>query len=80
MSHVLHQTAQPTLASRFSISVRRTGAKLLAAHRARATARLVHAMTDEQVADCGIDRSAVTGNVPVIEIERRLMDRLVNAR
>lgn len=80
MSHAIHQTTPPTLANRFSISVRKTGAKLLAAHRARATARLVGTLADEQVADCGIDRSKITGNVPVMEIERGLMDRLMNAR
>jgi len=49
------------------------------AERAR-TRRVVAALSAEQLADVAIDRATVVPDRPVIEVERGLMDRLLNLR
>ena len=80
MSYVLNHSNQSTIAGRLAILLSKAGAKARSAYLTYVSRKLLRSLTDRQLADCGIDRAAAFGNVPVIEVERGVIDRLMNAR
>lgn len=83
MSHTLRESAQPTLdldVKPLTGWLARLLGRVQTQRRLARQRKIVSELSDEQLSDAGIDRSAIVPPRPVIEVDAGLMAKLMSMR